>query len=503
MPGNLGPKDKKMLKVIIIFLWFLVSTKLLLFWLWLWQIKEYRWKRFKDHFTTQAPKKILSSFWRVKYPRITKKTALLCLVGFLAEIAVVYQFFSFRPVAFYICFFLSIILAPIVVALLIFIFQIPTIILRKILIKKASQKRMGFRDLIVVAITGSYGKTSVKEFLATILSAKFRVLKTEKHINAEIGIAQTILNNLKPEYHIFVAEVGAYGRGDVKEICQMLNPQIGILTGINEQHLSLFGLQKNIVKAKFELIESLPENGTAILNANSEKINNERLKIKDYNKNLRNIIWCSNEAPADIWAEDIVVDKKSISFRMVAKDGDRADFKLNLLGKHNVENILLGASCAKELGMTLLEISNACKSIRAEQESMQIRQGALGLTIIDSTYSANPNGVLADLDYLKLYSGRKILVMPCLIELGKASKNAHEKIGEKIGEVCDLAIITTKDRFKELQQGCQKTGLGQDKIFLIEKPKEIFDKIKQFAENGDTVLLESRVPQSLIKLLNL
>lgn len=187
---------------------------------------------------------------------------------------------------------------------------------------------------------------------------------------------------------------------------------------------------------------------------------------------------------------------------MLAKDGDKADFKLNLLGKHNVENVLLAAACAKKLGMSLMEISLACKNIQAEQESMQIRQGISGLTVIDSTYSANLNGVLADLDYLKLYPRRKILVMPCLIELGKASKDVHEKIGAKISEACDLAIITTKDRFKELLQGAQKAGLGQDKIFLIEKPKEIFEKISHFAKSGDAVLLESRVPQVLIKLLN-
>ncbi|MFH0739694.1 MAG: UDP-N-acetylmuramoyl-tripeptide--D-alanyl-D-alanine ligase [bacterium] len=492
-----------MFKVIIIILWFLILAKLLLFWLWLWQVKEYRWKRFKDHFTTQAFKKILSSFWRTKYPKITKKTALLCLSGLLAEIMVIYQSFYFKSNAFYIWVLLSIILAPLAIALLIFIFQIPTIILRKTIIKKAGKKRMGFKDLTVVAITGSYGKTSVKEFLATILSTKFRVLKTEKHINAEIGLARTILNNLKPEHQIFVAEVGAYERGDIKEICQMLCPQVGILTGVNEQHLSLFGSQENIIKAKFELVESLPENGIAILNGNSDKVRNERSKIKNYNKNLKNIVWCFNEGPGDIWAENIVVDKNSISLKMLTKDGDEADFKLNLLGRYNIENILLAAGCAKELGMTLSEVSLACNNIQTEQESMQARKGALGLNIIDSTYSANPDGVLANLDYLKLCSGKKILVMPCLIELGKASESVHEKLGAKISEVCDLAIITTKDRFKELLQGFQKVGHEQNKIFLIEEPKEMFEKISEFAKNGDTLILESRVPQALIKLLNI
>jgi UDP-N-acetylmuramoyl-tripeptide--D-alanyl-D-alanine ligase len=129
---------------------------------------------------------------------------------------------------------------------------------------------------------------------------------------------------------------------------------------------------------------------------------------------------------------------------------------------------------------------------------MKLRKGIGGLNIIDATYSANPDGVISHLEYLKTLrqtQGKLVIIMPCLIELGKASKEVHKRIGQKIGEVCDLAIITTKDRFKEIRESA-----GEKAIFL-DNPKEIFEKIKNFCQRGDVILLESRVPNQLISLL--
>ncbi len=417
------------MKIFIVICWFLVFTKLLLFWVWLWQLKEYHWGRFLAHFETQKLRKILFSFHGVRYPRLTSKTIIILISGILLEIFLLY-FCSF-PVLL-----VSIILAPIISSLLVLFFQIPTVILVKKTLKKAKEKKEQFKNLIIIGITGSYGKSSTKEFLATILSEKFKVLKTPKNINAEIGIAKTILNELKPEHQVFIAEIGAYERGKIKEVCRVLEPKIGILTGINEQHLSTFGSQENIKKAKYELIENLPEDSIAII----------RDKL-------------------DLRADDIRVEKEYIFFRV-----NGVDFKANLLGVHNIDNILLSASCAQKLGMSLEEISRACLKIKPEQGGMKfLRKDAP--VIIDSSYSANPDGVIADLEYLKLYSGQKIIIMPCLIELGKAAKEVHQRIGRKIAEVCDLAIITTRDYFKEIKQEAPNA-------LLIEKPKEIIARIK-------------------------
>ena len=140
---------------------------------------------------------------------------------------------------------------------------------------------------------------------------------------------------------------------------------------------------------------------------------------------------------------------------------------------------------------SLKEIASACQGIKPEQSGIEVKKGIRGLNIINSSYSTNPNGVISHLDYLKTWSGRKIIVMPCLIELGKASKEVHKKIGERIGEVCDLAIITTKDRFKEIKEG------AETKALFLENPIEIVEKIKEFSKKGDVVLLEGRVPKQV------
>ncbi len=441
-----------MTKILISIVWFLVFTKLLIFWVWLWQIKEYHWPRFKAHFETQKIRKFLFSLHGIRSPELTQKVAVILTIGIFVEFFFLLFISNFTDYLFYTILLISVILAPIIISILILFFQIPANILIKRVLKEAEQKRKEFKNLTVIGITGSYGKTAVKEFLYEILSEKYNVLKTERNINAEIGIAKTILNELKPEHQIFIAEIGAYEIGKIKQVAQMIKPKIGILTGINEQHLSTFGSQENIIKAKYELIEALPKDGTAI--------------IKD---------------KLDIQAEDIRVEKEYLLFRI-----EPVHFKVNLLGKHNIQNILLAASCAKKLGMSLEEISKACLKIEPKQGGMKLLKRN-GLIILDASYSANPDGVIADLDYLQIYSGIKIVVMPCLIELGEASKQIHKRIGRKIAKVCDFAIITTKDYFKEIK--------GENKnVFLIENPEDIIAKVRELSNQETVILLEGRVP---------
>lgn len=467
-------------------LWFLIFLKLLLFWLWLWQLKEYHLGRLKAHFESQAFKKIISSLWRPKYPKFTKKIIAIFLSCLAVEIFFLFSF----PLLW------VIILTIFFIPLLILSFQIPSRIWREIIIQKAKEKRKKFKDLIVIGITGSYGKTSTKEFLATILSEKFKVLKTKGHQNSEVGISQSILNDLKPDHQIFIVEMGAYNRGGVKLLCDIVKPKIGIVTGVNEQHLATFGSMENLLSAEGgeELIKSLPENGLAIFNGDNNYCY-ELYKKTFIPKRVYSFQSTIGALPSDLYISSLAVNRDFLSFKVLDKEGREAIFKVNLLGDQNVSNILAATCVAKELGMSLEEISQAAKKIESWQSGIQLKKGIKGLNIIDATYSANPDGVLSHLEYLKIWPQKKIIIMPSLIELGQASKRIHRELGEKIAEVCDLAIITTKDRFKEI-----KEEAGQKAIF-IENPKEIFERIKAFCQPGDTILLEGRVPQQLLNLL--
>ncbi|PIS17267.1 MAG: hypothetical protein COT59_01540 [Candidatus Nealsonbacteria bacterium CG09_land_8_20_14_0_10_42_14] len=488
------------MRYLIALLWLIVFTKKLLFWVYLWQLKEYHIGRFLDHFRTHKGKKLffnylllvkvltllgiifsarlgwenvkfglvyfvafvffvevlftLKSFWRktLRVPVLTQKTSVILSTGVSFEILVVFFLFllEFRLTKFAASLLLLDILAPIGFSLLVLSFQPIAVVLRNRLIKRAKQKRAKFENLLVVGITGSYGKTSTKEYLAAILSEKFKVLKTKEHQNSEVGIAECILDELNEGHEIFVCEMGAYNRGGIKLLCNVVQPKIGILTGINEQHMATFGSQENIVKTKYELIESLPENGTAFFNANNkyclELYNKTQIKKKLYGEGAH--------SPQE-------------------------------------ENISCAKAVAQELGLSQDEIDRACQKIKPWPK---VKKGLNGINFIDATYSANPTGIMADLDYLAKRPGKKVIIMPCLIELGKASKEVHRKIGQKIGEVCDLAVITTKDRFREIKEGAPNA-------LFMERADEIVEKIKSFCREGDVVLLESRVPTQLIKQL--
>lgn len=534
--------------------WLLRTTKAVLFWIYLWQLKEYHTGRFLDHFQTEKGKNLFINplflfkgflviafiagldllplfilffiylleavkvFFdllgtNLKKPVFTKKTILLVLVCLLAEFLIIFSIFTYTnsgdveksPLIVFL-FLVFDILLPIIVSIIVLIFQPLAVLGRNQIIKKAKVKRAIFKDLLVIGITGSYGKTSVKEFLATILSEKFKVLKTEKHQNSEVGISQCILNNLKPEHEIFICEIGAYKRGEIKTSCNIIKPKIGILTGINVQHMATFGSQENIIKAKYELIENLPIDGVGIFNGNDEETSDLYLKTELKKRIFSYQSLISGKQP-DIWIRDVETQKDFIDFRIQAKD-ELVNFKVNLLGKQNIDNILLAVLAARELEMSFEEISKALEKIKSEQSGMVIKKGFNNIHIVDATYSANPDGVISHLEYLRLWEGQKIIIMPCLIELGKSSKEVHKRIGQKIGEVCDLAIITTKDRFEELKSGAiegtrlpARQGMKKENILFIENPRKIFEKVKTFTKPDDVILLESRVPKKIINLL--
>lgn len=531
-------------------LWFFRTSKYILFWIYLWQLKDYHVGRFIDHFRTHKGRGLIFDFIQIfklvllvffitsdklfvylfyilllvylyetllflrgilnksfKKPIETSKTIVLTGISFI--VLVLFFFWvidlgdSLQPV-----FLLEFdILAPLIISAIILLFQPISVLARNNILKKAEQKIKKIRaisNLKVIAITGSYGKTSTKEFLSVILSKKYKVLKTKEHQNSEVGVARCILEDLKPFHQIFIAEVGAYNKGKVKEVCSILKPQIGVVTGVNEQHMALFGSLEHLLSAEGggELSDALPKDGLLILNGDNKYCLDLYKKAKNPSVDRRKIYTLNNQSiDSDIWTDSLTVHRDYISFLATNKLKDLVSFNVNVLGKQNVQNLLAAALVAQELGMSLEEISEACKNISQEKAGMILKQGKYGISVIDSSYSANPDGVYADLDYLRIFQGKKIIVMPCLIELGDKSSQIHEKIGKKIAEVCDLAIITSKDKFREIKMGAMSAGMKETGILLCDKVKDIHSVITLFCKSGDAVLLEGRVPKDLINLL--
>lgn len=509
---------------VIASLWFISQFKALLFWLYLWQLKEYHIGRFIDHFRTAKGKSLvlnpvlalkvvlLPFLWffpllwivllalyaleflriirkrKVFRPSFTLKTLLLTLLGALVMVVFAVSVSSLKIFAFWLLLFD--VLSPVLFSLLVLFLQPLVVFQRNRIISRARNKRNGFKGLKVVGITGSYGKTSTKEFLAHILSKRFNVLKTKAHQNSEVGVSRAILEDLTQDHEVFVCEMGAYNKGGISLLAGIAKPHIGVISGINEQHMATFGSQENIIQAKFELIDALPQGGIAILNKDSENVKKEDVLL--HNKGLQKVVWCSTKDDSEVSARNIKVKKDKVSFLLVAKE--KVEVSVPVIGAHNVQNILLAVAVALELGMSFDEIAKALLDIPKELSAMQVHIDRFN--VIDSSYSANPDGVLSDLEYLKLWQGPKAVIMPSLIELGKASKSVHERIGRKIAEVCDLAIITTKDRFKEMRNGAIESGM--DRIVYLDSPKDITQTLKDAGVK--TVLLQGRVSPAIHSL---
>ena len=526
--------------------WFIWILKYVLFWLYLWQLKDYHIGRFIDHFRTKKGKKLIFSleqiiklvififliltpnlfsflfvilfliyfseailFFRSVLNRSFKKPQKTVKALFLATISfAVIIIFWFKVLVIGDQLQLPLILGfdiltPIIISIVVLFFQPFFVAIRNGILGKAGVKMEKVKlesNIKIIAITGSYGKTSTKEFLYTILSKKFKVLKTRDHQNSEIGIAKCILENLNSEHQIFIAEVGAYDKGKVAEVCTILKPDIGIVTGVNEQHLALFGSLQNLLSAEGggELVKSLANKGTLFVNGDNKYCLD---LYKKYSGNKKVYSLSNKLIDSDIWTDEISVKKDGISFIAINKKGEMAHFGAKVLGKQNVQNILGAILIAKELGMSFGEISEACKNISEGVAGMVLSKGKHNISIIDSSYSSNPDGVYADIDYLSIFSNKKVIIMPCLIELGIKSIEIHEKIGKKIAEVCDLAIITSEDKFKEIKRGAIKAGMAEERIILCKKSDDIYSIITLSCKADDAVLLEGRVPKEIIKLL--
>ena len=328
-------------------------------------------------------------------------------------------------------------------------------------LNKAKNKLKNLNNLEVVGITGSYGKTSSKNVVNELLSSKYIVKPSPLNYNTLNGLMITINNHLDKFDEIFIAEMGAYVRGEIKEICELVKPKYGILTTIGEAHLETFKSKENIQKAKFELIENLSIDGLGILNCDD---------LYQVNYNLKNkvkIVWIGieNKSQADFYAENIKIDNKGMSFDCVFGD-EKISLHTKLLGKHNVYNILAGVALAVNLGIPYDEIKNSVASLIPVEHRLELKK--IGdFYQLDDAYNSNPSGAQSALDVLALMDGDKCVVTPGMIELGEKEKEENYSFGKKIGEVADYVILIGKKRTKDIYKGLIDSDFNKDNIFIL------------------------------------
>jgi UDP-N-acetylmuramoyl-tripeptide--D-alanyl-D-alanine ligase len=358
---------------------------------------------------------------------------------------------------------------------------------------RRAQGRLRNIQPLVVGITGSYGKTSTKYLLEHLLADQRKVLKTPLSYNTLMGVCRVINENLTADCEVFIAEMGAYRRGDIKELCDFVHPTIGILTAIGPQHLERFKTIENIQATKYELIEALPSSGVAIFNNDDPRCRaladrTTHVRVMRYGLDL------SGQA-LDLWAESIAMGPEGLSFTMADRHGRRVDVRTILLGRHNVLNILGAACAAVAIGVPLADLAKAIQGLPSVPHRLQLIDNGSGVTVIDDSYNSNPLGAMEALEVLGGFTtGRRILVTPGMVELGPLEAHLNEELGAKAAEVCDYVVLVGAERTKPLVAGLQRKHFPPEKIRVVRDLKGATIVLPTIVGVGDTVLFENDLP---------
>lgn len=355
--------------------------------------------------------------------------------------------------------------------------------------KRQATKKLKAYNIPVIGITGSYGKTSSKNIVNDILSVKFNSFATPKNFNTTYGLINTVNNYLDKFSNLFIAELGAFKKGEIKKSCNFIKPTHGILTSIGQAHLESFGSQENIQKGKFELIESLPSDGFAILNGDDEYQVSYKLK------NNCKVYWIGiNNKDVDLCATDIKLSHQGTTFKVKFKDDEKEyEFKTRLLGNHNVYNLLAGILLGKLLGMSIVELQRGVSKVRTIEHRLELKK--LGdLNIIDDAYNSNPVGSKAAVEVLGMMPGMKIIVTPGMIELGEEQYNLNKKFGTYIADNVDYVILVGKEQTKPIYDGLVSKKFNEEKIFVLNDVKDAFPLMRKLSDGETYVLLENDLP---------
>ena len=354
----------------------------------------------------------------------------------------------------------------------------------------------------VIGITGSYGKTSTKYILHQILSQKFNALMTPNSYNTPMGICKVIRGDLTPEHEIFIVEMGAYKRGDIRELCNLASPQIGILTAVGPQHLERFKSIENIAKTKYELIESLPPGGLAIFNCDNEICAGLADKREQDGNPVRRYATepfpaSSGAERAELTATNIQHTGAGLVFTLHTSIGMETEIQTQLLGRHNVSNILAATAVAIECGMTLEEIRVAIAKVEPVPHRLQLTASEGNVTIIDDSFNSNPVGAKAALEVLtEIQGNKKVLVTPGMVELGEREYEENKRLGEHAADVCDLVILVGPKRTTPILEGLKAVQYPSQQIIVTRNLEEVKQHLATQVQAGDVVLFENDLPDN-------
>ncbi len=360
----------------------------------------------------------------------------------------------------------------------------------------------------IIGITGSFGKTSIKHILGHILSTKYETLLTPGSVNTAMGITRIVREQLLPEHKYFIVEMGAYGVGSIRSLCDLAPPDYGILSSIGHAHYERFGSLDNVAKAKSELSEAVlsKDVGKMIIHERTLKFPYVR---KMRNENSDRFISCGVAPEVDphkrkdisyLIAGDVQIlavhqTVKGLDISFVMGEKTRELKSVPIYGLHHGHNVVLAVVMAMELGMSFSDIELALKSLPQISHRLELKPVAEGgYTLIDDAYNSNPIGFRSALDLMATIGdayGRKVLITPGMIELGIAHDDAHAQVGEYAGSVCDVVVVVCPKRIPTFVNAVKAKGKT---LVQVDNLGEALEWLETNQKENDLVLIENDLP---------
>ncbi len=363
-----------------------------------------------------------------------------------------------------------------------------------------ASRRMGTYRGRVLGITGSYGKTGTKYVVADLLAARYRVLKTPAGVNTTMGITRVIREELRDDHEVFVVEMSAYGPGEIREVCDVVHPSLGILTAVGVQHLERFGTPERIAEAKYELLAALPAGAPAVVNADDPVC--LRLAERARTEGKRVLLYGMGDGVADLAVRgtDVAVGARGSRFRVVAADGQTEAFETRLLGRWNLSNVLAGMAAALEWGVPLAAMRPAVAALVPAPRRLEIHEEGGVIRILDVA-NANPRGAEMALEVLAQFAGgSRILITPGMVELGPIEAEENRRFGEKAASVCDYVVLVGPDQTRPIRQGLLERGCPADKVLTARQAQDVTDLLAGIVRPGDILLYENRLPDTYLEV---
>ena len=362
----------------------------------------------------------------------------------------------------------------------------------------AKKKLRSMPNLKIVGVTGSYGKTSSKNILNDILNIKYNCLATPKSLNTFNGLMITVNNKLSKFDDVFIAEMGAYVKGEINGLCKLVNPNYGIITSIGTAHLETFGSEENILNGKMELAEYLPSDGAVVFNYDDKKQRGYKFKKEDHAK----VLWIGlDNDDLDVSGSNIKASYKGTTFDVKFK-GDKKTYKFEtkLLGNHNVYNILQALALGKEFGIEVKDLIQAVKRVNVVEHRLELKKFPTFYQI-DDAYNSNPVGAKSALDVLDLMDGKKVVVTPGMIELGSREEELNKEFGKQIADVADEVILVGEKRTKPIYDGLIEKKYKKEKIHVLNDVREAYTLLNELKDRKDLyALFENDLPDTYTEI---